>query len=188
MSLSLSLSLFSLSYSLSIFPGDALISALKVLLQDSTFAGGRSLEDKRAAAQVLVDRIMQKHQGLEGTVPTWYHTLPYFIFYFIFEIFSYIFFSSPCYSFSFFVWIYQSTHYDTSCYTLSPLVPLLSPPLSSSVSFSLILYSFPLFSSFSPSFSPTLSSSTSFSFSYYITLHLHFYHYDYLPFLIFFTR
>ena len=79
-SLSLSLSLFSLSYSLSIFPGDALISALKVLLQDSTFAGGRSLEDKRAAAQVLVDRIMQKHQGLEGTVPTWYHTLPYFIF------------------------------------------------------------------------------------------------------------
>ena len=45
-----------------------LISALKVLLQDSVFAGGRSLEDKIAAAQVLVDRVMQKANGVTGEI------------------------------------------------------------------------------------------------------------------------
>ena len=48
--------------------GDAIISALKILLQDSTFAGGRSLEEKTAAAQAMVDRIMQNHKGMEGTL------------------------------------------------------------------------------------------------------------------------
>ena len=45
-----------------------LISALKVLLQDSVFAGGRSLEDKISAAQVLVDRVMQKSNGVTGEI------------------------------------------------------------------------------------------------------------------------
>ena len=48
--------------------GDMLISALKVLLQDSVFAGGRSLEDKIASAQLLVDRIMQKENGVNGKI------------------------------------------------------------------------------------------------------------------------
>ena len=48
--------------------GDRLLSSLKVLLQDSVFAGGRPLGDKMASAQILVDRIMQRPPGLGGNV------------------------------------------------------------------------------------------------------------------------
>lgn len=46
--------------------GDRLLSSLKLLLQDSVFAGGRPIGEKIASAQILIDRIMQRPEGLEG--------------------------------------------------------------------------------------------------------------------------
>jgi hypothetical protein len=47
-------------------PGDQLLLALKSLLQGSTLAGGRAIEDKIESAQILVDRIMQRPSGTPG--------------------------------------------------------------------------------------------------------------------------